>query len=360
MIVSSKPFQSFRIGMFILLLFFSFNSNAGTPNIFEKQKRDHATISAVMETCSQDTAIAISFDDVFDPRPGKFQANPEYFYQCVKFGAIARWRRIVRDRLYSYRIAQSGIFRADESMKIHIGLVGHETMKSAGLSQTAISGTITGVLATCGFTMGGYCHYESGPYLVMESVRGQKITSSTRYLGEWAHKELGNLTEIDEAKAAEFGIYSYFDKWIEAITTGDQKSFEWIASKAGYGDIEHAKYTTHRNAQSRQDLHGYYRGLWEAFFDPGSPYTQIDRWNGERKYFSVKTSISDKPGYMACVCIIDNCTGRWPISSADQFVNKHVPYICIRPNKGETGWETYLPAQSSGYPVFEKQYLAPK
>lgn len=351
----------FRFLTFLIYIFFAPYAQAQNVNIFEEAKKHSASISKALENCSSETAINIKFDDVFDSGP-EFRANPDYNLKCVSFDALASWRRILRDEMTGYIIAESGQFRASKRVQQHIGLAGHDTMKASGLNEGVIKGKIIGVLGTCGFRMGGYCHYESGPYLTLVGVDGQKITSHLRLVGDEAAQKYGNLKELSKSYTLSVGLSDFFSDWRSAIGLADKKSFDWIAGLAGYENSEHTQFEDYQNYYSKDDVSGFYKGLWEAFFDKDSAYRKLTQGKlGEQKYFQKTGSgeSEDFPNYAACLCVIDVCDNRWPISTHDVYIGDNLPYICVMTRKENGKWKSYLPSQSSKSPIREVNSFSP-
>jgi len=345
----------FRFLTVLLLIVLASSAQAQESDIFEEAKKYSASVYKALKDCDSTTALNITFDDVFDSGP-EFRANPKFNLKCVSFDAVASWRRIYRDEMTGYVIAKSGKYKADKTVRQHIGLAGHETMSTLGLRENAVKGKITGVLGTCGFTMGGYCHYESGPYLTLVTVKGQKISSHLRLVGNDAAEKYGNLKELSKSHALSVGLSNFFSDWRNAIGLGDEKSFNWIASLAGYENGDNTQFEDHQGYHSKDEVHGFYRGLWEAFFDNESTYMKLTPGKlGEQKYFQeISSGAEDEPpNYVACLCVIDVCDNRWPISTRDVYVNDNLPYLCVLARKEEGDWRSYLPMESSKGPVRE-------
>ncbi len=310
-------------------------------DIYEKAERDYELIMKAFESCDQDSAVPIDFEDVFDPPLEPFQANQKYEFKCVKFDAIASWRHLHKpDPEARYRSAQSGIFQAHTLVREHIGLENHDLMRDEELREKSLNAEVTGILATCGFTWSGYCHYQPGTFLVAKFVDGDPVTSTIRFVGERARAKLGNLSPMNEVEAAELGITDVFYTWLEGFRVRDREAFEVLVALADQ-DTTHNTYEKFLTNGLSDKTIPYHKGLASAFFDSESRFRQLDNHlNLTKAYFKRDTKLVipegvKKPwygqsvhGYLACVCLENTCEGRWPISTADANLSQSTPYIC--------------------------------
>ena len=375
-----------------LLFFFAIALTYGTPlaqeeeNPWEKAERTQAIISEEFKKCDATNAVVISFDELFDPRVEPFQANPKFLHKCIRVKGVAGWRHLYKDSLSQYRTQQSGIVQAHTLVRQHVGLANHELMTEKKLLESHVEGEVIGILGTCGFTMGGYCHYYQGPYIIAVSINGERLTEVTRFIGKAAQKELGNLKEISFERARRYSISPAFEDWIEALSKGDKPAFEWILETAG---INVVNLNLNFEDLARGELDNpYFEGVREAFFDEKSVYRKlVDHQKFERKYFQRFTNVTLPPdmetpwygrnrdGFVACICITDNCDGRWPISSADFYIGENTPYICkqlferenelknssyndhVETDENEVPfWKIYRPKPSAKTKVVEKTW----
>ncbi len=372
-----------------LLFFFAIALTYGTPlaqeeeNPWEKAERTQAIISEEFKKCDATNAVVISFDELFDPRVEPFQANPKFLHKCIRVKGVAGWRHLYKDSLSQYRTQQSGIVQAHTLVRQHVGLANHELMTEKKLLESHVEGEVIGILGTCGFTMGGYCHYFQGPYIIAVSIEGKPQTELTRYIGKKASKELGNLREISRDKARQHGVASAFNEWIETLSIRDKSALEWILETAGFSD----DYISFEELETTDNQ--YIDGIREAFFDEKSVYRKLANHKKlKRKYFQRFSNVTlpdgmEKPwygqnlnGFAACVCIAKSCKGRWPISTADFLVGDDTPYICkelherrdelknssyndyVEMEEDEEGsfWKIYHPQPSAKIKVVEKTW----
>lgn len=363
----------FSILMSTILLFatssLSLQVIAQDIDIFEQAKLNASNLSTALETCYEENAITVEFNELFDPRLEPFQANPNLLYKCVKVEGITSWRRVFKDTESIYQIVQFGAYQANTHVREHIGLSRHEKMRSENLHEAAKKGTLIGVLATCGFTMGGYCHYEEGPHLVLKTLNGEIIDRGFRYIGKAAEDKFGNLTLLSDDASDKIELSNLFEKWADAITNKDRKSFEWVVSLSDYEGSQYTQYDKHLIAQSADEIYSHYRGLWEAFFDNNSVYNKlIDRRHKQRKIFKVDFKSLPEPidltffnsDYIVCQCLKDDCTGKWPISSRDAGAHKSYPYVCKSFWKNDEGkWKSRLPLETTNSDIIQEKLYKP-
>ena len=320
----------------------------------------HSLIETQISGCSIDNAIAISFDELFDPTPGVLASNPKYDAKCVTLEAQAHWRRIIRDSKTRYVNARVPFRINDPDSRQHIGLAGHEIMTERDLFNQAKFGKITGVLSDCTtlfLPMGGYCHYESGPFLILADLTDEEELTIERLVGPVAIERYGNLGDMDMDSSFAPNIETFFDTWLNAIARGQKDDFEYVKSIFDGGNDDYMKWDDFALASGRDDIKsGYYRGLYDAFFGDNSPYQSPELLTGERRYFakSLPTPKDYKSLQMlSCVCLEESCKGRWPISTADNFISSNLPYLCLTHWWSGEKWKSYLPSQVAPYRVIE-------
>lgn len=322
----------------------------------------HSLIETELSGCSADNAITVSFDQLFDPAPGALASNPRYDAKCITVEAQAHWRRIIRDGKSRYVTARLPFQINDPDRRQHIGLAGHELMTEHDLFVQAKSGKITGVLSDCTtlfLPMGGYCHYESGPFLILVELNDVSELKIERLVGSAAMDRFGNLADMDMASSFAPNVETHFETWLNAIARGMKDDFEYVKSVFGGGSDDYMQWDDFALASGRDDIKsGYYRGLYDAFFGENSPYQNPALLTGERRYF-VK-AIPEPEDYkslkiVSCVCLEESCKGRWPISTADNFVSSDLPYLCHTHWWSEERWKSYLPSQIAPYRVTETE-----
>jgi len=307
-------------------------------------------IQTQLSACAPSTATQVTFDDLFDANSESKAVNPNYTTKCVTVEGLAHWRMLMRDEKSRYAYARKGDSLLDQSLREHIGIIGHETMLSYELSDAPYQGTVTGVLSDCDtlfLPMGGYCHYQGGPFLYIVEIKGEPLKTHTRLTGEWAQWRYGNLGALDMSSDTAH-VEAYFDTWLNLIAGRMKTGFETVKAISGQADNDYMKWDTFVAANSLDDIKAsYYHGLYQAFFGTDTHYQHPNLLTGQRRYF-VRTTPKPKDYtemvYLSCVCLEDNCEGRWPISTADSLVSSDLPYLCHqhRVNK-DNEWRAALP-----------------
>lgn len=309
-----------------------------------------ALIATQMTACSEDTAISVTFDELFDPDPSRLASNPKYDAKCVSFDAQAHWRRIIRDEFSRYKRTQVQRNRTDTTLRQHIGMAGHELMQSHDLTKSPKSGKITGVLSDCQslfLPMGGYCHYESGPFLFLVDLDSGPLNTMTRLIGNEAAWRYGNLSKVDLTSSFAPHVEAYFDSWLNAISRRFESDFSGVKSQLNSVNDSYMQWDDYVAASGRDDIKlPYYRGLYDAFFGTDTVYQNANLLTGERRYF-IRSLPQPKDHteiyYVSCVCLTEDCDGRWPISTADVFVSKDLPYLCQSHWLKDNQWKSNLP-----------------
>jgi hypothetical protein len=354
-------FRSLVVSIFIFLLATVEAFAADPVDLRDREKSAKIRqnlIQTELSSCSLENAIQISFGDLFDPTPGVLASNPIYDAKCVTVEALAHWRRLIRDSKSRYVTSRIPFRRNDPNLRQHIGLAGHELMLEHALMDKAQSGQVTGVLSDCRtlfLPMGGYCHYESGPFLILVDIDKKAELKIERLVGLAAAGEYGNLGDMDMTSSFAPNVEVYFETWLNAIARGMEDDFEYVKSIFAGGNEDYMQWNEYALAAGRDDIKSsYYRGLYDAFFGENSPYQNPALVTGERRYF-VK-NLPEPEDYkslqmLSCVCLEESCDGKWPISTADNFVSNDLPYLCHSHWWSDEGWKSYLPSPIAPYRV---------
>lgn len=317
-------------------------------------------IQTQLSACAPSTATRVTFNDLFDAKSKAKAVNPEYASKCVSVEGLANWRMLTRNERSGYIYARQGEHWFAQNLREHIGIVGHEVMLSYALNESPRQGTVTGVLSDCDtlvLPMGGYCHYQGGPFLYLIEIEGEPLKARTRLTGEWAEWRYGNLGAVDMMTDAAH-VEAYFDAWLNHIAGRLKTGFETIKALYGSGNDDYMNWDKYVAANSLEDIKlPFYHGLYQAFFGTDTVYQNPNLLTGERRYF-IQSQPMPKDyhdiRYMSCVCLEESCEGRWPISTADDYVSPDLPYLCHQhwvTEKNE--WRSTLPAREVPFAIKE-------
>ena len=165
--------------------------------------------------------------------------------------------------------------------------------------------------------LAGYCHYHSGPTIVVDSY---SITEKRheRLIGEAARADFGDLAFMPSDWPARAGSEAVVADFLAAVRRGDRAR---LAELHDFTDTDNE----HR------------RGVLYALLqDAESPFTALRQ--GEAPQSTLFVSMAEDgtlfgregtaPGGLACFCRTEDCTGLWPIALNDANNARDRPFVC--------------------------------
>ena len=241
-----------------------------------------------------------------------------------------------REGMYlAWRFGRDGNWTADR--RLHRIGIDNQAMRNSRLTSPQVA-TVTGRVDSCerrsqrirdagGIPfLGGYCHYESGPTIVVTSytITG---TGHERLMGERARRRLGNLVAMPVDWPHRARIESVAAAFLAALRAGDRAQ---LATLHLFNDPG--------NRHSQAVL----RSLLD---DPGSPFAALRRAAPAQAAYFVSAAADGTPlgreqpmsGGTICFCRTTDCSGRWPISSSDADNDLDAPYVCTLVQAGQRG-----------------------
>jgi hypothetical protein len=160
--------------------------------------------------------------------------------------------------------------------------------------------------------LGGYCHYEGGPTVVVASYR---IVSGQheRLVGEAERRRVGDLVEPPGDWEWRDALEGLARNFAAALRAADRTR---LASLLSYGEsLEEERIVSILREPA-------YRELREGI--PGEIRLFTQAKGGRFR--------SSESGYVfahLCYCRTRDCSGRWPIASRDADAGLHRPYVCV-------------------------------
>jgi hypothetical protein len=267
--------------------------------------------------------------------------NPERFVdRCVTVtGAFAGIRMYSRQEgMYLlYRFARDGNQVA--AHRVHLIGIDNQDMRDLRMRFPQRT-TVTGRVDTCerryeriraagGFPfLAGYCHYESGPTILVDRY---SITEQSygRMMGEEARRRFGNLIPMPEDWPNRSRVEAVAAEFLAALRARDRTKIRELH------DIR-----DERNEHDR----GVLSDLLESRY---SVFTQVrDRSSSQIAMFVIAAEDDsplgrgdERPNATVCFCRTDDCSGRWPIAINDANNEPARPYACIgvEPREGTRG-----------------------
>lgn len=160
--------------------------------------------------------------------------------------------------------------------------------------------------------LGGYCHYESGPTVVVASY---KIVSSQyrRLTGEAQRRRVGNLVEPPGDWEWRSALEAVARDFAAAVRAADR---DRLAALLSYGE-------------------GLEEQRIESIFQSPAYRPMREGRVGETRIFTHTIGGRFRPsdnGHVfahICYCRTPDCAGRWPIASRDADAGPDRPYVCI-------------------------------
>jgi len=165
--------------------------------------------------------------------------------------------------------------------------------------------------------LGGYCHYASGPTIVVDSY---SITEQRheRLTGEAARAAYGDLAFMPADWPARAGTEGVVADFLSAVRRGDRPRL-----------AELHEFTDENNQYQREVLYALLQ-------DTDSPFAALRQGRDPQTALFV-TMAEDgtllggeraAPSGLACFCRTEDCTGLWPISMNDATNAPDRPFVC--------------------------------
>ncbi len=180
------------------------------------------------------------------------------------------------------------------------------------------------------FVYGGPCHY--GPAGLLKEFRVAKVLAPPlrRLVGEANRDILGRLSRAPKNWANALAVRAAFVAWVGEVMKGPARYQEFLSR----GDAE-------LDDEARARLTD--PAAWHSFISgANSPLRALRAperaWKIE--YFSSGEPPEDwsEVDYVdACVCLVDRCDDRWPLTPQDVDL-MWGDYICAAAEDGEGGW----------------------
>lgn len=257
-------------------------------------------------------------------------AAPErWLDRCVTVSGIADGLRLysgVEGVYRSRRFGADGNF-VPENLRHRIGIDSQNIRTDHSLGERASRITVIGTVDSCERRtqrirdqgriafLGGYCHYESGPTIVV-SHHEVHPGRFFRLIGEEARRRLGNLAIAPAGWSHRVAVERIARDYLTAVRARDRAVL--VDLHAEYGDRQRDEVLT-----------------W-LLDDPASSFRRMRNLPPSRSEILIIFREGNAPGTSGehfgaevCFCRSGDCTGRWPIALRDADAGADRPYACI-------------------------------
>ncbi|HEY1708280.1 MAG TPA: hypothetical protein VGG10_08430 [Rhizomicrobium sp.] len=262
--------------------------------------------------CLPEKAVAVGFHEL--------QHNPDrYLNKCIKVHGILAFRGLHADLLSLYTPLDSeiAVYANEEDEKrlwaerSEVELTGLatkcETIDAQAQAEQEKASAPPGQEVIVMVT--GLCHYQMGAVLLVSSINWLS-NGKIRLTGETNRSRYGDLTKILASSWRVKAVRSTMEAWFTAARQRD-----WTTMFKSKGEWPEEK---------RKELMDMQTSPLLRLFGSGKPL--------EIAYFQTADWLHDLPDSRttyACVCTIDTCDGKWPISEIDVWPNPAWPYYCV-------------------------------
>lgn len=291
-------------------------------------------VAVASEPCTEDEAIPTTVVEI--------ATDPDRFLdRCVTVtGAVAGVSMYSgREGMYlAFRYGTDGNYSAESRLhRIGIDRQDIRNLRLAFPRQTTVTGRVDScerrfdrVVAAGGIPfLGGYCHYFSGPTIMVDSYA---ITERRheRMTGETARARYGNLAFMPDDWPGRPGAEAIVAEFLTALRTGNR---EKLAELHDFDD----------------ENNEYQRGvLSDLLTRSHSPFAEARLAEPSQVAFFVSMagdgSLLSHEGMgsasTVCLCRTNDCTGLWPISLNDANNAPDRPYACtfLQANEHGPAW----------------------
>lgn len=182
--------------------------------------------------------------------------------------------------------------------------------------QTAVAESEEGSI----IMMRGYCHYRGGLTMNSVQIRSGAIARFTRQYGDENRISFGDLSAERELSTLPQEVGFLFNSYLVALRAGDHETIGQIIGPSNGPSDEADRRSSIDHLAGQGD--SPFAKVRDAGSDLQSAYFQI---NDDPDY----ADIENEQAWIGCFCVDDECSGRWPISSADATATPGPPYVCL-------------------------------
>ncbi|HWT13046.1 MAG TPA: hypothetical protein VN231_09870 [Allosphingosinicella sp.] len=304
------------------------------------------------QPCSRDGAISATVAEI--------ARDPDRFLdRCVTVtGALAGIRMYSgREGLYlAHRVGRNGNpVAANLAHRIGIDSQDLRELRMRYPQLTTVTGRVDScerrsarIVAAGGIPfLGGYCHYEGGPTIVVDAYN---LTEQRfeRMIGEEARREFGNLAAMPPDWPHRPRVEAMATEFLGALRAGDRAKLSELHGIRGEED-EHDRALLFSLLEDRDSVFAEIR-------QASSPQSAVFVSAAED---GTPLAAPEGPAALVCFCRGPDCAGRWPIAGNDANNEPRRPFACTRVEPSEEdalgatlrtpiggGWVTE-PAQSA-------------
>lgn len=192
------------------------------------------------------------------------------------------------------------------------------------------------------YGMNGYCGPRSGLNLSEARFRDQGPARFERPMGEAARARFGDLDPEGPGVTPPAEVVALTGRFLAALRAGDAAAMEpfveiW-SGDAPDTPAEQAAFLAYAAGEGDSP----FRALRLAAAAPQAAYFSRRRPGAAG---------SEENPWHVCFCLTADCTGRWPIHSADATAGPSRPYICLKARHHR--WRSNGPPDRLGIPMEE-------
>lgn len=254
---------------------------------------------------------------IVDPTP--------YLGRCIRAEGIVSGGLLFTDVDALYLAAQRTWDLDDPPAYRHVGT--YPQTATSVLGGRIARTEVIAIVRTCSELGGpdvmmvlGYCHHYSGPFLQVARI-ARRSGAITRRVGEAERVRIGTLGFAPPDWEDRAAVEAVAMQWLRSIQAGDLATF---ARLAGHDELD----VTDRDSYE----HYVFEARHSAFAQfRGSNVTPQFAMFIYKPPGALAATMEEATTYReaeACFCRIQDCTGRWPISSGDSGNHERRPYIC--------------------------------
>lgn len=297
--------------------------------------------------CTRASAVQASVTDI-GRNPGR------YLDQCVRVTGLFSGVRMYsgRDGIYlTSRFGADGNY-LPANLVHRIG-IDNQQMRSLRL-RGLVRAEVIGRVDSCGRRsqriidaggipfLGGYCHYERGPSVVVNEYRLLRGRAE-RLIGERARHDFGNIVQAPLGWRHRAGLEAVAGNFLAALRARDRQRMAQLHEIPAGTDNEY-----HR------------RMLRMLAEDEASPFADVRRQASpqmaifltSRQGVPLEQQASARAAGIICFCRGPDCSDRWPISGVDVDNAPERPYACTRVEPRGTGARGAILSTSSAEQAF--------